>query len=127
MSARNVLASLLAALVALNATCACATVTVGDVSGDSTHAHHGDAGQMPHAADCLQPDCLGDCEKAVGAASSKEPNPLPGAKLVVDIDWSAFRVAPHAPGLALGSTGPPSGATPAATNTPVLRFDRQLK
>lgn len=125
MSSRNVLSTLLAALLVSNASCACASALQGVDAG--AHDHHQQTGQVLPGTDCSHLDC-DNCEQTARALPGKDTAQSSSCKLGLDdIDWSAIDIKPMALDRIRGSTGPPPEPAAVLASTPVRRFDRQLK
>jgi hypothetical protein len=124
---RNHLYIMLTALLVFNASCACASMVVQA----DPHAHHQQTStSTPTTTDCLQADCTGVFERAVGAVAERDAGQLPSVKFDLDDDdddGSSAAVIAHRLRNVVGNTGPPSGSASSATDTPVQRYDLQLK
>lgn len=130
MKARNVLSTLLGALLVFNASCACASMAgaTGATEAES-HAHHHDIADVAPVPDChKQPDCPDGCEGGYGVAAERDAAKPSSLKLELDhADWAAIGVAPFVPARREKATGPPLEPLPRRASTPVRRFDLQLE
>lgn len=123
---QNVLSTLLAMLLVINASCACASVA--DKADAGPHAHHQQFEPAMPGTDCPHSDCQNDCEKAVGVIPSKDSTQPTSYKFgLEDVEWAAIDFAPIVLGGTIQTTGPPLTPISLAASTPVRRFDLQLE